>query len=118
MISAAELASLRRESEKFLPDSCVIQRVTYTRETDGGQTEAWTDLATVACRVAPSGYQASEPVVADRPVQQATYIVTLPAETDVTARDRISWSGRTFQVVSVVPRSWEIVRRVYVSEEV
>ncbi len=117
VLGAGELGSIRREVNATLEDTCTIQRVTITRTADGAEVEAWTTLASaVPCRVAPSGYQTSEPVVGGQQVQQATYIVTLQADTDITARDRILWNGRTFNVVSVVPRTLELARRVYVAE--
>lgn len=116
MISAGELALLRSEAGKSLVDTCVIRRATFTKDAAAGDVETWADLATVACRVAPSSYQQAEREVGGQTAQAVTYVVTLPAGTDVTARDRIAWLGRLFGVVSVVPRTDEITRRVFCGE--
>lgn len=109
MLSTEALASLRTLSNRALPDTCVIQRVTQTADGSGGQTDAWATASTVACRVSPLGQQnPSEAVIAERIQGAVPFTVTLPSDVDITERDRIAVNGQTLQVRGVIaPRSWQ-----------
>lgn len=113
------IAALRTLSDQFLPDTCTIQRGTDTSSGDGTST-SWSDLATgVACRVSPLASSASEALGADQSLQAvAQWTIWLPAGTDVTVRDRIVYSGRTFEVARVGARSYEVSRELICREVV
>lgn len=102
---------LRSLSNAFLPDTCSTQRYTETTTGDG-TTQSWSDhLTGVACRVSPLAASASEALGADQSLQAvAQWTVWLPAETDITVRDRIVYGARTFEVARVGARSYEAVR--------
>jgi hypothetical protein len=112
------LKMLQDLAETFLPDMATVQRYTETSTSDGvGQ--AWTDLASgVPCRVSPRGTRAEEGLGAGGAVVRAIspWIVTLPAYTDVTERDRIvvtgsdRTDGRTFECQRIDQRSYESQR--------
>lgn len=118
MLTAAELTAMRATLNASLPDTCEISRVTLEPDGAGGQIETWETIATVACRVAPSGQSPQERVIAERMAATSTWTITLPAGTDVQPADRIAVGTRTFEVVSVLARSEEIARRVVCSEVV
>lgn len=119
MISTAALAAMRTALEASLPDSATIRRNTQTSDSAGGKTDSWADLATVACRVSPSGRAPEERVIAERIGSVGLWTVTLPALTGITARDRLLIGTRTLEVVALLaPRSWELCRRVVCSEVV
>jgi SPP1 family predicted phage head-tail adaptor len=115
-LTAGELAAMRAAQNAALPDTCVIRRVTLTPDSYGGHTEEWNDIATVACRVAPSGHSPQEQVIAERMSATSTWTLTLPADTDVTAADRLVVGARTFEVAAVLARSFETARRVVCTE--
>jgi head-tail adaptor len=116
MLSAEELAAIRGDVLELQPDTCQVQRVTLTPDGAGGQTESWSTVATVACRVAPSGQSPQERAIAERVASVSTWTLTLPAETDVRPADRLQVGTRTFEVVGVLARSFEIARRVVCTE--
>ena len=118
MLTAAELTAMRATLNASLPDTCEISRVTLEPDGAGGQTETWETIVTVACRVAPSGRSPQERVIAERLSNESTWTLTLPAETDVQAGDRIVVGTRTFRVAGVLTRSFETARRVVCSEVV
>lgn len=118
MLTSGELARARADTEALLPDTCEISRVTLEPDGAGGQTETWETIATVACRVAPSGQSPQERAVAERVASVSTWTITLPAETDVKVGDRLTIGARTFAVAGVLARSNEIARRVVCSEVV
>jgi head-tail adaptor len=115
LLSDAQIASMRTTLERTLPDTAVIQRPTQVSDGGGGYTETWPTVATVACRVAqPSG---GEQVIADKLDAVGTWTITLPALTDVAAADKIMVGSRIFMVaLPLRPRSWELSRRVLVTE--
>lgn len=113
MLSTADLDALRATLNESLPETAQVQRVTRTSDGLGGYTEAWAAIATVACRVAPSGNTPAEQVVAERIQDRVLWTLTLPAGTDVTPADRIAVGSRTFEVIGVLaPRSFELATRV------
>lgn len=117
MYSATELDAMRSTLEASLPDTAQVRRKTLTSDGMGGQTESWATVATVACRVAPSG-RPEERAVAERLASVSVWTVTLPALTDVRAVDRLVVGARTFEVVGVLARSDEVGRRVVCVEVV
>lgn len=117
MLSTADLDAMRSTLNQSLPDTAQVQRVTRTSDGMGGFTETWATVATVACRVSPSGNTPTEQVAAERVQDHVLWTLTLPAETDVTAADLIVVGSRTFEVVGVLaPRSYEIATRVVAVE--
>lgn len=115
LLSSSEIAAMRADLNWMLPDTALIERPTQVSDTSGGYTETWATVATVACRVAvPSG---GEEVIAGKLDAVGTWTITLPALTDVAAADRITVGTRVFQVaLPLRPRSWELSRRVLVTE--
>ena len=101
-----------------LPGIADIRRVSRVPDGAGGFTESWTTVATVACRLSPSGQLPHERVIAERLATTSVWTLTLPALTDVRPADQMVVGGRTFEVVAVLARSSEISRRVVCTEVV
>jgi head-tail adaptor len=117
MLSTAELAAIRQEAADWLPSSCVIQTYGKTANAGGGFTEAYTDGAPVACRIAPVG-GGEEGRRGDRISDRTTHVLTLPAEQAIeeTARVLVD-GGQLYEVTAVRKRpALEVVRRVEVRE--
>ena len=112
MLSATEIDAMRSTLDDSLPDTAQVQRKTLTGDGAGGYTESWATVATVACRVAPSGQSPQERVIAERLTATSTWTLTIPALTDVQPADRIVVGAQTFDVVAALARSEEIARRV------
>lgn len=97
---------------------CVIERLTTVDDSGGGQTDTWADLATVACRVAPSGLRSVEQPVAGRSGLVQFYVIHTesPAASGValTEEDRIrhAASGQRFEVTARQIRSRELNQSV------
>lgn len=112
MLTAAELAEMRSTQEQAMPGTCVISRKTLASDGMGGFTEAWAAAGTVIGRVWPATESGAERLIAERITEADAWIVTLPHGTDVVAKDRITESGRTFEVISGIAHTWETARRV------
>jgi head-tail adaptor len=122
-IDAGELAGLRDDLARLLPDICIIQRLSSSSDGGGGFTDAWTDLATdVACRIAPVAGGETTSVsrrasVGGRIIAETTHVVTLPYGQAITEADRIVIADATYDVTQVRERgAWELHRRVEVKE--
>lgn len=101
---------------QFRPETATIQRGTDTVSGDGTST-SWATVATVSARLSPVGGAGSEGLGADQSIQAvADWRISLPVGTDVTARDRIVISGRTFEVSSVGARSYGAELHAYAKE--
>lgn len=116
-LSEADISRMRTVAETALPGTAVIQTESFTDDGGGGGTVAWTAAGTVSCRIAP--LSGSEREIADRVAEDATAMLTLPAETAITESDRVITGGETFNVLYVHDRgTWEITRRVEVGKQV
>lgn len=118
MLTADEITTMRMTLNASLPDSAQVQRRSLTSDGAGGYNEAWSTVATVACRVAPSGQSPQERVIAERLESMSIWTLTVPALTNVRPADRIILGTRTFEVVAALARSTEISRRVVCTEVV
>lgn len=115
MLTTPEVTRMRAIQESALPGTATIRRLTRVSDGGGGYTEQWTDIATVACRLAPVG--GGEGVTGGRVDDRTTHIITLPALTDVTEADRLLTGGQTFEATLVRTRGqWELSRRVEARE--
>lgn len=117
LLSTAEIASMRTTLNRTLPDSATIERDTDVSDGSGGQTVTTATTGPFACRVAvPSG---QEQVIAGKLDAVGIWTITLPAGTDVAARDRIIVGSRTFAVtLPLRPRSWQLSCRVLCTETI
>jgi head-tail adaptor len=112
MLTSVEMSEIRADQELLMPDSGQISRRTLTSDGMGGQTESWAAQGTAkACRIGTGGRSAEERRIAERVGAVMSYVVTLPAGTDITEADRIvvtpsalsAVSGtRTLEVVGIV----------------
>ncbi len=122
MLTTAEITAMRATSDTALPDVATVQRATTVSDGGGGTTTSWADVATVACRIAPTGGASrggETGVTGGRIVDESTHVISLPAEADVTAADRLFIDGQAYDVTLVHRRgAWELSRRVECKEAV
>lgn len=96
----------------FLPATAYIVTDTFTSDSGGGATTVRGTAGTVACRIDALG--GSEAQVAGRISDRSTHLVTLPAETSITAGNDLSIDGSSFEVTAVRDHTDELVRHVEV----
>lgn len=118
-LDSTELAAMRSELEALaLPGTAILYSSSYGTVGGGGGTTTYTASATVACAIAPvAARETPEPVKGGRTTPDVDRVVTLPANTTVTTEYRVAIGGTTYEVTSVdAPRSYEVSRRIKVSE--
>lgn len=111
MLSTPELAAMRAQQALAMPDTVTIQRPARVDDGAGGQTETWSTVATVGGRLSVETRQVREGQAGGKQTALAYYRVTLPAGTDVLARDRLVIGARTFEVQPpLAGGAWETAR--------
>lgn len=111
MLSEDEIAAMRATATASLPETIEVQRATRAADGAGGSTVSWQAVATYPARLAPAGGEDVREY-AGRLGERAMWRITLPAEADVRPFDRLALAGRTYDVVAVHMRSWEVCRVV------
>lgn len=113
MLTAADLAYMQTTQEDALPGTVVIERYTTSSDGMGGQYQTWAAVGTVDGRIYPRTRLGMGETVNGAQVLSVTdWWATLPQGTDVTAKDRLLYSGRTFEVIRVNnDESWQTAVR-------
>lgn len=107
--SQADLNYMRSVQNANMPDTCVVQRVTRTKNGEGGYTDAWTTVSSNPGRLwissGTSGTSEEARMWGDKESNFTEAFVIMPWDVDVTAKDRIVWTNtetgvtRTFRIV-------------------
>lgn len=115
MLTTHEIADMRSTLDASLPGTAVIVRASGTSDGQGGTITSWAPAGTVPARISPAtgGGQGVSPVDGGRQTHEDDWVITFPAGTSVTERDRVTADGVAFEVTSVdAPRSWDLAVRV------
>src|SRR5688500_2732322 len=96
MIPPAMVNRLRQQAERTMTSSVQVQRLTSSPDGEGGSTSSWSTIATVPGRIGPGQRQPVEQVEGGQLTAIQTWIVALPAETDVTEKDRLVSGGAVY----------------------
>lgn len=102
MHSEADLSFMRETQELAMPGTAVIQGTVNVSDGQGGYYERWVGIGTVPARLYPRTSRSySEQVAGGQLISLTTWWVTMPWDTVVDARNRISMEGRTWEIISV-----------------
>lgn len=115
MTSTNDLAKIRAEQVKLMPDTVYIQRLIRISDGAGGWNEVWQTVATTKGRITPSQRQTGETVQGGAQAAYAEYIVTLPYDTELRQDDRLQIASTQYDVIAILERSEKTAMRVIVS---
>lgn len=102
LLTADDLAFMRATQEEAMPGTVYILAMGTASNGMGGYTETWGTAGTVTGRVYPMVRRGQpEAMAAEQVVSETSWFATLPAGTTVTAKNRIAYDGRTWEVVRV-----------------
>lgn len=113
MLTATELAAMQEAQNGALPSTATILRYTTASDGQGGQVATLvTPSATAACRVSSRGVP-DEFLQDGRAAGRALWLVTLAADADVLATDRLSVSGKVYEILGFASGgAWATAKRV------
>lgn len=117
-LSTEALTRMREQFEQFLPDICLIQRLTTVSDGAGGWTELWVleSGGAVKCRLDPVYSREQIEAVANRESTVTEYIITVPYDAPLAPSRRVVVNNVNYQVRSLLTdHSWRVARRAYVS---
>lgn len=117
MLSDAELTAMRDTQELAMPGTAIIYNVFgLVSDGQGGYYDGPVAVGTVPARLYPRtsrSYQ--EGVGGAQVISMTTWFITMPWDTVVDARNRISMEGRTWEILSVNnDESWRTAIRAEV----
>lgn len=102
MHTTADLSFMRDTQELAMPGTAVIQGTVSVTDGQGGYYESYAGVGTVPARLYPRTSRSySENVAGGQIISLTTWFITMPWDTVVDARNRISMEGRTWEIVSV-----------------
>jgi hypothetical protein len=120
ILSEAELAEVRAEIEIVMPETGRILYRSEERTSGGGTKATYTPGDDLPAAIAPlrriiSGGEVGTP--GDRVDDRTTHLITLPATTVASAKDRIELDGwGVFEILAVGKRSEAITKQVEAKE--
>jgi len=98
-LSTTEIAQLRADQADYYPDSCTIQTVSRSRDTQGGWTETWANTYTsVKCRMAPMLSQQKEEVQGEQLQALTRLVLTVAYNQTIDETMRVVHDSQTFEV--------------------
>lgn len=117
--TAAELARLRSSVEAWLTEPAVLNRSVRTPDNKGGYVNVLTQVWAGNVRRRPTSETrgaAVEAAVGDLQTATTYWVFTFPAGVNAQNDDEIVASGRTYQVVGDLDKTFEISRYVIAQE--
>lgn len=101
-LSTLELAQLRADQSTYLPDTCTLQVLTETSDSQGGFTRSWANTHTsVACRVAPVQSSRGEAIRGDQLGAVSLWTLTVAHNQALTVAMRCVHGGVTYEIVAL-----------------
>ncbi len=102
MLTQAEITAMQATQNLAMPGVVTISRYTMASDGMGGQTQTWANVGTVAGRIYFGNSRAfAERVAGEQVVSKTSWYATLPVGTVLTAKDRLTYGGRVWEVIQV-----------------
>lgn len=115
-LSAPQLAKMRADVAKMLPDTCTI----YSRTevvSDAGDVilGEWTLVGSVKCRLDPLSRAGAVSVVGGQEVFANAYQLTVPHDAPLAKNNQVEIDGKRYEIVALYDEhSWRVSRRAIV----
>lgn len=115
MLTAREIAAMRCTEECAMSSTAVIRRNSLTPDGMGGYNDSWSIAGTTICDVWAINTNRSDrenTTAGGQIITHAQWFITVPYNTDVTAKDRLEIDNRTFELTFVPSsHSWNTALR-------
>ena len=110
-LNGRQVSQLRGLQWLALSDTGNFLTRSSTSDSGGGATTSWTAGSAVPCRIDPIGDRGDARMIGGRIDERTTHVVTVPAQTSITASGRFQITNRgTFEVTAVRTRTAEVTR--------
>lgn len=101
MLTDREIARMRKDIGRTLPESANVLRQTPRSDGMGGQVVTWTVIETVPCRATPIvKFDREEASVGGKITATGDYQMELPWDADVRPDDRIQTLGTLWEIIN------------------
>ena len=111
LLQTNDLAYIRAEAKKALPDFVSVQRKTLTGDGQGGYSESWSDAyQNVPARLSQTGSEESN--TAGRQDWQADFMLTVSYDQSIEQTDRIVHTSGTYEIQGIdTGKSWSATKQ-------
>jgi len=98
-LSTLEIAQLRADQADYVPDTCTLQTVTRTGDSQGGWTETWNNTHTsVACRLSPLQTQLVEAEEGGQVQAASRWVLTIAHNQTIDETMRVVHGSDTYEI--------------------
>jgi len=98
-LSTLEIAQLRADQGDYFPDTCTIQTVTRTSDSQGGWTESWANTHTsVSCRLAPVQFGQGEQMEGEQIASVTEWVLSIAHNQTIDETMRVVHDSETYEV--------------------
>lgn len=117
--SDRQLSKMRAQAESLMPDTAVIQDVSFVSDGAGGQEETWSAVTggTVSCRLDPLSERSQmNQIVASQERLKVYRRATVPYDAPAAANRRLVVNNETYEIVALDDdHSWRVSRRLIIA---
>lgn len=100
-LTEAEIAEMRTDAEEQLLSTGRILRYSKASDGAGGWKESYAPGPEINCAIAPIGRATNAGGAGNRISEATTHVVTWPAATEVSAKDRCEVDGVTYSITAL-----------------
>ena len=99
--TSQQLAMIRRETAKFLKDTCTLKRPVDARDEIGGSGNEFATVTTLACRILPLNDKGRDFQVGEGEQGRSYFRLIVPYDSDVRDGDQIEFGSDTYEVQQI-----------------
>lgn len=115
-LSEHELKTMRKAQEEIMTETVYVQMVVAVSDGAAGSSESLQTVATTSGRIGALGRDPREREIAGRMGSVNIYVISLPADTEVTEKHQLQIDGRQFEIGGVIRASNATALRAVVAE--
>lgn len=113
-MSGRDIAKMRDEQDKYMPDVVYVQSLNRTSDGAGGWTTSWQTVAVTKGRIAP--VTGDEAIVGGKVQKKQVYMITVPANVEITEGYRLQIGGIQYEILSILNSSQKTATRLKCTE--
>ncbi len=116
-LSEQELKTMRNAQDELMTETVFIQAVVTVSDGAAGSSESLQTIATTKGRIGSLGRDPREREIAGRMGSVHIYVISLPADTELSEKNQLQINGRQFVIGGIIRASNMTALRVVAAEE-